>query len=201
MRALRVLILLLGATPAVAQTETRLDPAVAAFVAEAVARAEAEGLPGAPLRSKALEGASKGADAAAIRRAVERLAERLRNAQAALGSATDAELVAAAALLDLGVPERTLTTLRAERPDRPIAGALVGHAFLVQRGVPVERSTELVRAMLAASVTERDFAQFQRLVEQDVLAGAPVHGAAQARARAFIEHGGRIRMQPDGGVR
>lgn len=190
-----VLALMLLVLPGSAHGQAvQLDPATSAFVDSAAAELEAVGLPGGPLRNKALEGASKGAAPEAIRAAVARLAGRLRTAAEALGTRrTESELVAAAALLDLGIEPRGIEELRAARQDGSIASALIGVAFLVQRGATEKASTEIVRAMLAASAGDADFVRFQRLVEQDLRSGAGIGGAAQARARAFIEHGTRVR--------
>lgn len=172
----------------------RLDSVTLRAVMQRVEMARAEGLPVEPLRNKALEGASKSASGPQIEAAVDRLLERLRQGRATLGDrASTPELVAAAAVLDLGVESSALGVLHRAAPDRSIASALVGLAFLVQRGAQADRSTALLEGMLQARASDADFARFQTLVEQDVRAGAPITGAAHARARAFIEHGGRVR--------
>jgi hypothetical protein len=175
----------------------RLDAPTATAVRGIIAGATAEGLPAEPLRNKALEGASKGADGARIVTAVEQLLGRLREGRVALGgNATTAELVSAAAVLDLGVAPKAVSGLRAARPDEPLASALVGLAFLVQRGASVDGSVTLVREMLDARASDADFARFRELVDQDVRAGAPIGNAARARARAFT----RSSVRPTSGT-
>lgn len=174
--------------------ELRLDERTVRAIEALVQQAVAEGLPADPLLNKGIEGVSKGADGARIVEAVRRLHERLRRASGALGPGTSAaELVAAAAVLDVSVPDESLVALRAARPRHSIASALVGLAFLVQRGAPVDRAVALVRELLRAEVGESDFIRFQRLVEQDLRAGASAAGAAEVRARAWISHGVAVR--------
>lgn len=172
-----------------------LDEASARLVEAIVWQAQADGLPADALRSKVAEGLSKGAGGPRIVEAVRRLDQRMRRASAALGAgASAAELIAGGAVLELGVPDAALGSLRATRADGSVASALVGLAFLVQRGMPVERSVPLVRELLEARVTEADFTRFRRLVEQDVRSGAPTAGAAEARARAWTRSGETARV-------
>ncbi len=189
--AFSLLILVTG--PAAAQSAdllNRLDPETAAAVEAILREAESDGLPPAPLRNKAFEGASKGADRARIVETVRRMHQRMRRAAAALGGASPAELVAAVSAIDLGVPDSGIAALRRARPDGSVAGALVGLAFLVQRGAPVDRSVAVVRTLLSARASDADFTRFRRLVEEDLRAGAPAAGAAEARARAYIPRDG-----------
>jgi hypothetical protein len=181
-----------------ARLGARLDGATASAVAAVVDSARNAGLPTEPLVQKALEGASKGADGARIAAAVRRLAQRLGAARSALGAgAREDELVAGAAALELGAGTTTLARLRAQQPDRPIAAALVGLSFLLQRGVPAQGSLDIVRSMLEARLSDADFSALQRLIDQDVRAGATAADAASTRARALIQHP-RLR---GGGVR
>lgn len=169
--------------------EARLDPVTAAVVMALVDSARAAGLPSEPLVQKALEGASKGADGARITAAVRRLAHRIGAAKSALGDgAREDELVAGAAALELGAGTTTLAQLRSGQPDRPLSAALVGLSFLLQRGVPAEGSAEIVRSMLEARLSDADFSALQRLIDQDVRAGANAADAASTRARALILH-------------
>jgi hypothetical protein len=189
-------MVLLLSVSASAQTalEDRLDTPTLLAVRDVMARAEANGIASEILRNKALEGAGKGADGPRIVQAVERLYERLLTVRGALGdAATPAEQLAGAALLDLGVDAEAIVQVRRTAPERQATSALVGLAFLVQRGVPPDRSVSLVREMLEARVSDADFVAFQRLVDQDVRAGMPVLGAADARGRAIIRHGARLR--------
>jgi hypothetical protein len=167
--------------------DARLDGAAAAAIERIVAGAAEDGLPVEPLRDKVAEGLSKGAGGALIVRAVERLRDRLALASSALGGDASApDLVAAAALLDLGVTEAHLQQIRSARPDRPVASALVGLAFLIQRGAGTDGAVSIVYDMLVARVSDSEFDRFRETVARDIEAGAPVTGAARARASAAI---------------
>jgi hypothetical protein len=188
-----------AARPAAAQDArliARLDPAIVPGVSALVDSARAEGLPVEPLVQKALEGGAKGAGPLAIQQAVHRLLARLRTAHDAVGdSATEPELVAAAATLELGASPSALRALREERWEGSLAAPLMGFAFLLQRGVPPDGSLEIVRSMLQARLTDADFSALRRLVDQDVRAGAPPADAATVRSRALIRHATPIRRE------
>lgn len=198
--ALLALLATAAGTAAQDRLAERLDSTTLRAVEALLDRATADGIAAGPLRNKALEGAGKGAAGPAIVHAVEGLYLRMDAAKRALGGkATPDEQVAGAALLDFGVDTVALATLREAAADRSTTSALVGLAFLVQRGVPASRSVPLVRRMLEARATEADFATFQKLVDEDVRAGLPAAGAADARGRAIIRHGAslRSREQPE----
>ncbi|HUF70699.1 MAG TPA: hypothetical protein VMM79_18770 [Longimicrobiales bacterium] len=183
------------AVPAVASAQVRaagtLDSASISAIDRIVAEAGGAGLPIEPLRNKVAEGISKGADGELIVRAVDRLRQRLGRAAAALGeAATTPDLVAAAALLDLGITDTHLRHIRAARPGQPVASALVGLAFLVQRGAGTDGAVGIVVDMLNARVSDAEFDRFRETVSRDVQAGASVTGAARARASAAIQRRG-----------
>jgi hypothetical protein len=182
-----------------ARLTQRLDATTAYAVSTIVDSARAAGLPTEPLVQKALEGASKRASGEQITSAVRRLHARLATARSALGAGTaEAELVAAAAVLDLGASDDGLRGMRELGTDRSLAGPLVGLAYLIQRGVAPEASLEIVRSMVRAKLTDTEFVALQRLVDQDIRAGAPAADAASMRARALIQHGPGLRTRGGG---
>ncbi|HEY8469537.1 MAG TPA: hypothetical protein VIL18_07835 [Longimicrobiales bacterium] len=195
--------LTLGARHALAQDarlQKRLDPQTAAAVAALVDSAGALGLPAEPLVQKALEGQSKGASGNAIVGAVRALIRDLATARDALGDDVDVDaLRLAAAALAAGATPAQLERLRPHRSREAFAGGLAGLVYLMSRGVPAEKSLDLIAAMLDARLSAAEFASLQRLVERDMMAGAPAAEAATVRAQALIRHGRPA--GPGGGVR
>ncbi len=178
----------------------RLGPATAAAVAALVDSAQHHGLPGEPLVQKALEGASKDAQGEAILAAVRALAQRLTEARSGLGTATTGELVAGAGALDAGARVTDLQRLRWQGAQANLTNAFLGLTFLLQRGVAPEHATTIVVSMLEARLSGADFTTLQRLVDQDIRAGAPPAEAARVRSRALIQHGSRLRSREEGGA-
>lgn len=183
-----------------ARLNKRLDPQTAAAVAALVDSASTLGLPTEPLVQKALEGQSKGASGEAIVHAVRALIRDLATAREALGDDVSVDaLRLAAAALDAGATPTQLERLRPHRTRESFAGGLAGLVYLMSRGVPAEQSLDLITAMLNARLSAAEFASLQRLVERDMMAGAPPAEAAAVRARALIQHGrptgldGRVR--------
>lgn len=173
-----------------ARLEKRLGPRTAAAVAALVDSARALELPTEPLVQKALEGRSKGAEGDAIVAAVRALVRDLATAREVLGDDVGVDaLRLAASALDAGVPPRLLERLRPHRSRAAFPAGLAGVVYLTLRGVPAEQSVDLIAAMLDARLSEAEFASLQRLVERDLMAGAPPARAAAVRARALILHG------------
>ncbi|HEY8469773.1 MAG TPA: hypothetical protein VIL18_09025 [Longimicrobiales bacterium] len=195
--------LILGAGDALAQDarlKKRLDPQTAAAVGALVDSAGALGLPTEPLVQKALEGQSKGASGEAIVGAVRALIRDLATARDALGDDVDVDaLRLAAAALAAGATPAQLERLRPHRSREAFAGGLAGLVYLMSRGVPADKSVDLITAMLDARLSAAEFVSLQRLVERDMMAGAPAAEAATVRAQALIRHG-RV-AGPGGGVR
>jgi hypothetical protein len=198
MRALLVgLALLIGATPCRAQDPRleRLDAATRAAVANVVQMAAARSLPTEPLVLKALEGASKGATATRIVEAVRALAGRLDVARNALGTPrTEAELVAGASALYVGIEPAALARLRTARAGASLAMPLVALTFFVERGVDRELSVRWVEDLVRADVGHEELLRLQQSVDADIRGGAAVTPAGGARVQALlVRHGHRIR--------
>jgi hypothetical protein len=163
--SLGVLLLatMLGASTAAAleaqepRLAARLPVGVASATQRLVDSASHDALPTEPLVQKALEGESKGADSTSILRAVQALLERLRVARRALGSATEPELVAAAAALRAGASPASLGALRSLRPDRPLVVPLSVLADILAAGVAPERAWSSVREMASTGAGDAAF--------------------------------------------
>ena len=193
--------LALAAAPARAQDARiaeRLDAATRDSVWAEVEGARAGRLPTEPLIQKALEGASRGAPPAQIVRAVRGLRTRLAAARSALGAAaTDAELVAGAGALYLGVPPAALARLRREQPGGSVAMPLVALADMIERGVPRDTAVSVVAALAGAGVGDDGYASLRHALVEDIRAGASPGVAAQARADGIlITRPARVRAAP-----
>lgn len=196
--ALALLCALLGAALLVpdragaqAAWEARLDsaltPRARAAVVSAVEDARRRALPTAPLLAKALEGVEKGAPEERIPSAVSALLARLIAAQAALAPpASEAELVAGADALSVGVPRDALRQLRALSGRRSATVALGVLAQLVSRGVPVRRAVEAVMVLLQRGAGPQQFLALERTVNGDMELGLAPDVALALRTRALI---------------
>jgi hypothetical protein len=183
-----------------ARLTRRLDAATTAAVSQLVDSARTAGLPVEPLVQKALEGDAVGAAPDRIVHAVRSLLGRLAVARTGLGAdATSAELTVGAAAVDVGADVASLHRLATQRgrpnasgSDGDMTHALIGLTYLLQRGVPAQSSLDIVLAMLDARLGASDFTSLQRLVDQDVRAGASPVEAARVRSSALIRGlGGR----------
>ena len=193
--------LLLAAGPLHGQDprlEGRLDAETRRAVLALADSARVAGLPVEPLIQKALEGESKGADGARIVAAVRALLGRLHAARAALGrTAGDADLVAGAAALYVGVAPDRLERLRNASSGAPLALALVALADLVQRGVPPDTAATAIEALARARSGEGEYRMLRQLVEQDIRTGAAPAAAALERARRIAGSRSPV-IPPDG---
>lgn len=191
------LLLATGAWAADPRLAARLDPATAAEVQRWVDNAQAQGLPTAPLVSKALEGAAKRATPERIVAAVRAQALALGEARTALGdSSSEAEVIAGAGALLAGVPSDSLARLRAVRPDRPLVVPLVVLADLVTRNVPASAASAAVLTASRARARDSDLLDLRKRIETDIAAGATPADAAILRARAFRPAGGPTGVRP-----
>lgn len=165
----------------------RLDAPTAAAVAALVDSARAAGLPSEPLVQKALEGASRRAASPAIVRAVRALSDRLRTARSALGErSTEAELVAGAGALYVGVPASELGRLRRASSGVSVAPPLVTLADIVERGVPGETAAQVIRTLAQARVPSDQYAALRLRVAADIRAGASPAAAARTRMEGIL---------------
>lgn len=160
----------------------RLGAAAADSITRVIAAAEAEGLPGAPLRAKALEGASRGVAAPRVIQAVLNLAASLRDARALLGADRSVdELTAGAAALQDGVPRETLRQLAGARQGRSLAMPLVVLTDLVSRGVPSDTIAPLLTSVWRRGISDADLLQLRETISRDIAAGASPRDAALLR--------------------
>jgi hypothetical protein len=170
-----------------ARLTERLDAATRDSVWQLVEGARADKLPTEPLIQKALEGSSRAAAPAQIVRAVRGLRNRLSVARSALGpSAGDAELVAGAGAIYLGVPSAALTRLRREQSTGSLALPLVALADMIERGVPSDTAVTVVTTLAEAGVGDDAYAQLRHAMAEDIRAGASPAAAAQARAEGIL---------------
>lgn len=190
------------ATPLAAQDPDpldRLDQASRYQVESLIDSARVLGLPARALLSVAYEGISKHADSRRIVRAVRDKLQGMRNARNALGpSLSEAELSAAADVLQAGVPAQQLERFRSSRPGRPLAYALVVLGDLITRGVPVEEASSTIAQLWQRGAGDADFYGLWRGVEQDILQGQSPGAALQQRAREFPGRAPPGNLPPNG---
>lgn len=182
-------LVLLVAAPLAAQDPDpldRLDQTSRFQVESLVDSARTLGVPSKALLSVAYEGISKRADSRRIVRAVREKLDGMLKARNALGpSLSEAEISAAADVLQAGVPAEQLQRFRSSRPGRPLAYALVVLGDLITRGVPVEEASSTIAQLWQRGAGDADFYGLWRGVEQDILQGQSPGAALQQRAREF----------------
>ena len=143
-RLTRRLLLLLALSPAVALAQETPE----ALRAQVRARAEADGVPVAPLERKITEGLAKGAPPALIATVVGRLHDRLKEAGVHCAGWQRREdcTVAAADALQVGLPATTLDEVlaRAGGAEAERLEALFAVSDLHVRGVPPDAGLALV---------------------------------------------------------
>ena len=181
-------VAVLGATRvASAQASEGLDSATAAAIAPIVEQARAEKLPVTALYAKAREGQVQRVPVAKIEAAVRTLADRMRTANEALApDASDQELNAAADAIKSGVPPETLRAMRKAGGDGSLAVPIGVLTQLIARGVPVERASMEVVALLQKGAVARNFIALEESVRQDVLAGRRPDESLDLRLKGII---------------
>jgi hypothetical protein len=159
----------------------RLDTATAASVQQVVDSARRAGLPTEPLVQKALEGGTLGASGERIVAAVAALHGQLGRARDALGgSASEAELTAAAGALRAGLPPGALRRLQSLRSGRPLVVPIAVLTDLVAEGVPAEQATRSVLDLARDGRPDDEFVALRRQVQIQRRGGAaePMHRPA-----------------------
>jgi hypothetical protein len=173
------------------QFPSQLAPSTRAALIQLADSLRAAGLPVTPLVTKASEGVFKHAPDDRILAVARTLVRELGEARDALGSGSDeAEIVAGAAALHVGVRPTALRRLRATQPprgERSIAVAIVVLTDLVSRRVPLDTASSTVETVLARGGRDADYLELRRSIEADILAGRDPASAASARARSLGE--------------
>ncbi len=146
--------------------------------------ADAEGIPGELIFSKALEGAAKRVPANRLVPAVEAYTGRLRVARGAFGpGATGPLLVAGADALQRGVEAEALRGLGDPSERSPMAVLVL--AELVETGVPAERALGLVREAMQRRARQQEMLGLPARVRQLMQQGRSPQDAAEQVRRAL----------------
>jgi hypothetical protein len=162
------------------------DPQLRAVVATELQLASNKGLPTSPLIAKALEGQLKAAPSARIQLALKTLAGRMELARTRLGTATDAELIAAADALAAGVPPDALAALRRVLPQRSVTLPIGVLTELVTRGVDPTRATREVLTLIGKGATPQQLLLLGDEVGGDVRRGQAANAALDLRVRGLM---------------
>ena len=163
----------------------RFTPDIEAQLRAIVDSARTDGLPTEPLVQRALEGASRGVDPARIVTAVRGFKARLGSARRVLGPSDDAELVAAASALYLGVPADSLARFTRVK-GRSLAMPLVVLSDMIGQGVPKDTATRIILSLAAAGVNDDGYRALRQSVLLDIRSGVPPSAAASMRARGTL---------------
>jgi hypothetical protein len=178
---------LIAARAASGQASQGLDSATAAAIAPIVEQARAANLPVALLYAKAREGQVQHVPLAKIEAVVRTLADRMRTANDALRpGASEQELHAAADAIKSGVPPETLSAMRKAGGDGSLAVPIGVLTQLIARGVPVERASMEVVALLQKGAVAKHFIALEESVRQDVLAGRRPDESLDLRLKGII---------------
>jgi len=178
---------LFAARDASGQVPQGLDSVTAAAIAPIVEQAHADKLPVAPLYAKAREGQMQHVPVAKIEAVVRTLADRMRTANEALApGASEQELHAAADAIKSGVGPETLRAMREAAGDGSLAVPIGVLTQLIARGVPVERASMEVVALLKKGAVAKNFIALEESVRQDVLAGRRPDESLDLRLKGII---------------
>lgn len=153
-----------------------------------ISRAAQRGLPVRALVAKANEGVTKQATGERIRVAVSTLARRLEQARDLLApSPSDADVIAGADALAVGVPATMLRQIRAAYPaGSSVAMPLDVLTELVARGVPASNALEQITQLMRRGATPTQIAGLGASVQSDVAAGLTPDAALEVRARGVM---------------
>lgn len=171
-------------TPVLNIADARARVAVEREIAQAASR----GLPVRSLIAKAQEGVTKQASGERIRVAVASQARRLEQARDLLApSPSEAELVAGADALAVGVPSPMLRQVRAAYPaSQSVAMPLDVMTELVARGVPAKHALEQITNLMKRGATPTQIASLGASVQADIAAGLTPDAALEVRARGVM---------------
>jgi len=179
--------LLVTARAASGQASEGLDSATAAAIAPIVQQARAANLPVTLLYAKAREGQVQRVPVAKIEAVVRTLADRMRTANEALKpGASEQELHAAADAIKSGVGPETLRAMREAGGDGSLAVPIGVLTQLIARGVPGERASMEVVALLKKGAVAKNFIALEESVRQDVLAGRRPDESLDLRLKGII---------------
>lgn len=171
-------------TPVLNIADARARVAVEREIAQAASR----GLPVRSLIAKAQEGVTKQATGERIRVAVASQARRLEQARDLLApSPSEAELVAGADALAVGVPAPMLRQVRAAYPaGQSVAMPLDVLTELVARQVPAKHALEQITNLMKRGATPTQIASLGASVQADIAAGLTPDAALEVRARGVM---------------
>jgi hypothetical protein len=170
-----------------ARLAQRFDPSTTVALEAIVREARSAGLPTEPLVDRALEGASRRLPPERVVSAVRAWAGQLGRSRGALGTdATEAELVAGAAALVVGVPAESLSRLRELRQSQSLVTPLVVVADLVVRRVPIGVACDAVAGASRAGVNDERLLLLRRRIESAIRAGSSPQRAAESQLRALV---------------
>ncbi len=199
---LAALVLLAPAIPLHAQDVdkmARLDPTTRYGIESLLDSANALGLPVAPLLSVTYQGIAHKADGRRIVSAVRQKFTAMKSARLALGDISEAELSAAADVLQAGVRADQLGRFKSPpKVGRPLTQALVVLGDLITRGVPVEEASSTIAQLWQKGAGDADFYGLWHGVEEDILQGQSPGAALQQRAREFPGRGAPSKLPPNG---
>ncbi len=199
---LSALVLAAAALPLHAQDVdkmARLDPTNRYAVESLLDSANALSLPSAPLLSVVYQGIAHKADGRRIVSAVRQKLYALKSARQTLGNVSEAELSAAADVLQAGVRSEQLGQFRSpSKGARPLTQALVVLGDLITRGVPVEEASSTIAQLWQRGAGDADFYGLWHGVEEDILQGQSPGAALQQRAREFPGRGAPSKLPPNG---
>jgi hypothetical protein len=134
-------------------------------------------------------------------RSVRSLSGYLRRARAALGPASNASDVAAAAVaLQAGVDVKQLERLRAAKTGQRIATALDVMTYVRGLGVDPDTAANVIVTLVLAQASDEQFVSLKDDIERDVAGGTNAALAMSARGRGLVSQIEAAR-QNDGGAR
>lgn len=200
MRLLLCTIVLVGLPTGLFAQGRRLDGRLDVETQSAVMRtldsAATRGLPIDPLVDKALEGATKHAAGPRIEAAVSMLMRRLEVARDALApNPGPRDIAAGADALAYGATRESLVSMRAIRPNEPVAVPLGVLTQLVASGVPVARATRVVADLLRRGARDEQLIALNNDVRSFIAEGASPQAALDVRTRGL-----NAVLPPGGGV-